>query len=143
MNNQNRDVSPEDWHIMNNQNHDISAKTMLEVYTTMGRLIGTHTAILAGETEDPSYFTDEQINAGKDACSGLCRAVVCGRPDGSLKDITEFAYCVLKFCMQTGDYIDKNPDRFGSPREFLLHVTGYAVLTNQDWDKAMADVMSE
>ena len=120
-----------------------STSRIIDVYLSVGHLVGSHTADLLGDTdrECGGVYTDEQVKAGEDACEGLCRAIT-SKGNGPIETSSDFCDCVMQFCLDTSEYINKNKDRFSSPKEFLMHVTGYAVLTSQDWDEAFNDVLN-
>ena len=112
----------------------------MSIYQGMVSLVGAQTARLLGaDEENPLAVTPEAAYDGAMAMQGLTRAISKIMAPDKPKSDHDFAACVQKFVKQIDPLIEV---KFNSkPKDFLMHVTGYAVLTGQDWDAALGDLM--
>ena len=113
------------------------------LYSSIGCLVGSHTASLTGEKFDPEDGeTDEQAMAGFKALHGFYKYLSTFADNGkSVKTQDELLFCVMTFCRKVSNHLNDNQDKYETPKEFIMHVNGYAVMTDQSWDVAVKEIL--
>ena len=111
----------------------------LSIYQGMMVLVGTLTARLNGADEKAPMAVPEAAHDGMMAMRSLTRAISKVMAPDEPESDHDFAACVKEFVNQIDPVVQNKFDT--KPKDFLLHVTGYAVITNQDWDVALGDLI--
>ena len=118
---------------------DEVTEMFMSIYQGMVAVVGAQTARLNGADEEDPFAVPEATYDGVIAMRGFTRAIAKIMAPGKPESDHDFADCVREFTVQIDDVVS---GKFNNrPKDFVLHVTGYAVLTNQDWDVALGDLL--
>jgi hypothetical protein len=111
----------------------------LSIYQGMMAVVGAQTARLNGADEKDPAAVPEATHDGVMAMRSLTRAISKVMAPAKPESDHDFAACVKGFVNKIDPIITGKFD--SKPKDFILHVTGYAVMTNQDWDVALGDLL--
>ena len=110
----------------------------MAVFHSMAALVGAQTARLNGAKDDDPFAVPEAAWDGVQAMASFTRAIAKVAGEKKPDNDEEFAACFVEFTKQIGD---DTKEKFRTPKDFLLHVTGYAVITHQSWEDALGDIL--
>ena len=119
---------------------DNSTAYLMNVYAQMAVYVGKHTTELSGLDESDVMSSPANMIPGIAAMQGFTRAIARAHlTDDMPKNREEFASRFKTFCGLINDVVTRKFN--GDPKDFISHVCGYAVLSNMEWDHALADVL--